>query len=281
MGGGSYSYASASARSYKLRSSDTSREEIFRNRMMNKEMDIKDKIRESCDSEEHPESFPIIIALDVTGSMGHVPERLIKEGFPEIMKKLMDEGVDNPQVCFVGIGDFTCDDAPIQVGQFESSDELTEKWLTSLYLEGGGGGNGYETYSLAYYFAANHTKIDSFEKRGKKGVLITIGDDACNKVIPKHVVKELFGNGEKDVPTSELLDKAREKWDVYHINLSDYLGSTNEVKNSWKRLLGDDCISTENGEGKDIPTLISGLVLRSYNESDGKKLTSNVIDDED
>lgn len=142
MGGGSYSYYNASMRSHSLRSSSVSREEIFRNRCMNEEMDIKGKTRESCDSEEHPESFPVIIALDVTGSMGMVPEKLVKEGFPEIMKKLMDEGIDNPQVCFVGIGDFTCDNAPIQVGQFESSDELTEKWLTSLFLEGGGGGNG-------------------------------------------------------------------------------------------------------------------------------------------
>jgi len=281
MGGGSYSYYNASMRSHSLRSSSVSREEIFRNRCMNEEMDIKGKTRESCDSEEHPESFPVIIALDVTGSMGMVPEKLVKEGFPEIMKKLMDEGIDNPQVCFVGIGDFTCDNAPIQVGQFESSDELTEKWLTSLYLEGGGGGNGFETYSLAYYFAARHTKTDSFDKRGKKGVLITIGDDCCNKVISQKVGEELFGNCENDVPTSEILSEALQKWDVYHINLKDYLGSTSAVINSWKDLLGENVITTENGDGNDISSIISGLVLRSFNGDSDKKKQNNVIDDED
>jgi hypothetical protein len=281
MGGGSYSYYNASMRSHSLRSSSVSREEIFRNRCMNEEMDIKGKTRESCDSEEHPESFPVIIALDVTGSMGMVPEKLVKEGFPEIMKKLMDEGIDNPQVCFVGIGDFTCDNAPIQVGQFESSDELTEKWLTSLFLEGGGGGNGFETYSVAYYFAARHTKTDSFDKRGKKGVLITIGDDCCNKVIPQKVGEELFGTCENDVPTSEILSEALQKWDVYHINLKDYLGSTSAVINSWKDLLGENVITTENGDGNDIPSIISGLVLRSFNGDSNKKKQSNVIDDED
>lgn len=268
-------------RSHSLRSSSMSREEIFRNRCMNEEMDIKGKTRESCDSEEHPESFPVIIALDVTGSMGMVPEKLVKEGFPEIMKKLMDEGIDNPQVCFVGIGDFTCDNAPIQVGQFESSDELTEKWLTSLFLEGGGGGNHFESYSTAYYFAARHTKTDSFDKRGKKGVLITIGDDCCNKVIPQKVGEELFGTCENDVPTSEILSEALQKWDVYHINLKDYLGSTSAVINSWKDLLGENVITTENGDGNDIPSIISGLVLRSFNGDSNKKKQSNVIDDED
>lgn len=277
MGGGYYSYSDASTRSYKLRSSNVSREEIFRNRKMDKDMDIKGKVRESCDGVDHPKSYPIIIALDVTGSMGVVPENLIKEGFPEIMKKIMDEGVEDPQVCFVGFGDYYTDDAPIQVGQFESSDELTEKWLKAIWLEGGGGGNGSESASLAYYFAARHTKIDSFIKRNKKGVLITISDDACNGVIDERTAKTLFGDGEKDVTTSEILEEVKKTWDVYHINLMDYLGQHDYVRTNWKNLLGDHCIETECGDGKDIPSIISGIVLRSYNESaSSEKLTSNV-----
>lgn len=277
MGGGYYSYSDASTRSYKLRSSNVSREEIFHNRKMDKDMDIKGKVRESCDGVDHPKSFPIIIALDVTGSMGVVPENLIKEGFPEIMKKIMDEGVEDPQVCFVGFGDFYCDEAPIQVGQFESSDELTEKWLKAIWLEGGGGGNGFETVTLSYYFAARHTKIDSFLKRNKKGVLITISDDAYNSMIDKETGKTLFGTCEKDVTTSEILDEAKKTWDVYHINLMDYLGQHEYVRSNWKNMLGDHYIETESADGKDIPSIISGIVLRSYDESaSDEKLTSNV-----
>lgn len=277
MGGGYYSYDSASSRSYSLRNSNTSREEIFKNRNMDEEMNIKGKVRESCDGADHPKSFPIIIALDVTGSMGVVPENLIKEGFPEIMKKIMDEGVEDPQVCFVGFGDYYCDDAPIQVGQFESSDELTEKWLKTLWLEGGGGGNNSESVNLTYYFAARHTKIDSYLKRNKKGVLITISDDACNTMIDEGTGKQLFGTCEKDVTTSEILGEAKKTWDVYHINLMDYLGQHQYVRDSWERLLGDHAINTEDGTGKDIPNIISGIVLRSYNETNAdEKLSSNV-----
>ena len=187
MGGGSYIFDRAQARSTSYQSQ--SREQIFSNRTIDPLMVIKDKIRESCDSEEHPTSYPIIIGLDVTGSMGRVPENLIKQAFPEIMKTIMEQGVEHAQICFVGIGDHYSDDAPIQVGQFETSDELTEKWLKAIYIEGGGGGNNGESYQLAWYFAAFHTKTDAFEKRKIKGTLITIGDEPCHSSISGKVLK--------------------------------------------------------------------------------------------
>lgn len=125
------------------------REEVFSQRHMSEEMNIKDKVREARDSEEHPNSFPIIIALDVTGSMGRIPYELITEGFPKLMKKIMDEGVQDLQVCFVGIGDHYTDRAPIQVGQFESQmnclisgsslclkEEVVEIMVNHIHLHG-------------------------------------------------------------------------------------------------------------------------------------------------
>lgn len=146
MGGGSYSYTGATLRACAYTSFSTSDSsyldrEVFTKRSLDEKMNIKGKIRESRDSQEHPNAFPIIIGLDVTGSMGNIPKQLICKGFPELMKKIMDEGVEHAQVCFVGVGDNECDQAPIQVGQFETSDELQEEWLKSIYLEGGGGGN--------------------------------------------------------------------------------------------------------------------------------------------
>ena len=278
MGCGVYSYSSASNRTVLY--ANMNREEIFKSRNLDEEMNIKNKVRESRDSDEHPESFPIIISLDVTGSMGLVPEWLVKHGFPEIMKKIMEEGIADPQVCFVGFGDDYCDRAPIQVGQFESSDELTEKWLTKIWLEGGGGGNGKEDSQLTYYFAAVHTVTDSFEKRGKKGCLITISDDSYGASTSHNTLQRHFGDAEADMRISELLAEASKKWDIYHINLNDYLGGSERVKNSWKELLGEErVITTENGEGKDIPDIIAGIILRSFNESgtSDERLETNVI----
>lgn len=264
MGGGCYSYM----RDVKTKMSNSSqlREEVFSQRRMSSDMDIRNKVRECRDSEEHPETLPIIIALDVTGSMGMIPHRLVTKDFPEIMKKIMDEGVAHPQVCFLGIGDQYSDAAPIQAGQFEASDELLDKWLKTIWLEGGGGGNGGESYQLAWWFAANHTSTDHYEKRGKKGILITIGDEPVHRSIARDEFNHLFTPSREATfsrTTSEILAKVQESWDVYHINLMDYRGGMSDTQTCWKNLLGDHVINTENGAGDDIASIISGIILKS------------------
>ena len=82
----------------------------------------------------------------------------------------------HPQILIGGIGDATCDRAPLQVGQFESGIEIDED-LAKLWLEGGGGGQQTESYELAMYFMARHTSIDCLEKRGQRGYLFLIGDE--------------------------------------------------------------------------------------------------------
>lgn len=275
MGGGCYSYMKDYSR--KMVNASMSREEVFTQSKMNSEMSIVGKVRECRDSEEHPEALPIIIALDVTGSMGKVPHSLITGGFPEIMKKIMDEGVAHPQVCFVGIGDQYSDKAPIQVGQFESSDDLLDKWLKTIWLEGMGGGNGGESYQLAWWFAANHTDTDHFKKRGKKGILITIGDEPVHKSVVNSEFKRLFGNGDVSTMTSDkILKLAEMKWDVYHINLMDYSGMNSRTRECWRGYLGDHVINTEDSEGNDIPEIISGIILKSVGTGWTKSQVSKV-----
>ncbi len=271
MGSGVYSFDRAAARSTSYRAQ--SREQIFSNCGLDPLMNIKGKIRESCDSEEHPNSYPIIIGLDVTGSMGQVPENLIKEAFPEIMKTVMDNGVEHAQICFVGIGDHYSDDAPIQVGQFETSDELTEKWLKAIYIEGGGGGNNGESYQLAWYFAAFHTKTDAFEKRGIKGTLITIGDEPCHGSIQGGVLRNLFGEGEGEVLTSQLLTEVQKKWDIYHININDYANERYGSDRKWRALVGERMVTSETMESKEIGSIIASLIVSSYKKNLGDKAT--------
>lgn len=265
MGGGSYNLVASRGRSKAY--SYKSREEVFSQRHLDPDMDPKKiTIRESRDSEEHPESFPIIIALDETGSMGHIPEKLIKGVFPTIMEKILDAGVPNPQVMFMGIGDsaYLDEEAPLQVGQFESSDELMEKWLTKIYLEGRGGGNGHESYPLAWYFANNKVITDSWEKRKVKGVLITIGDEPCQKILTgKEILKYLSLQITEDIAVSNLLEEVQQKWNVFHIHC-DGSETYQFYRTNWEKLLGINAVVSKAPYGEDIADIIPKLVVSCY-----------------
>jgi len=268
MGSGSFSTLSYTTRCVSKDYESKSKEEIFANRNINNAMDpYKIDLRESCDSDEHPNTVPIIIALDVTGSMGSIPHHLVKNGLPTFMDAILKAGVTDPQVLFLGIGDHECDSAPLQVGQFESSDALLEKWLTSVYLEGGGGGNDGESYLLAWYFSGYHTKIDSFDKRGKKGFLFTIGDEPTLTSFPKHSVKKIMGSDQPESYSADvLLSKASEKYHVFHIHVRQTrAGSMQSTMDGWKQLLHDGLIIVERKE--DIPMVISDTILKHSAET--------------
>ena len=246
MGHGSYSTVLRSVRAESLGYTTKSAQEIFTQKNINNAMTPYGlEIRESRDSNEHPNSVPIIIALDVTGSMGSVPHFLVKEGLPNIMQTIIDAGIADPQVLFLGIGDHECDEAPVQVGQFESSDALLDKWLTDIWLEGGGGGNNGESYHLAWYVAAKHTDTDAFIKRGQKGFLFTIGDEPVLSHLPDRALKAIFGDGQysKRVSSNELLEEAMKTYNVYHVNIKETSsGRRQRVIDGWHQLLSDNLI---------------------------------------
>jgi hypothetical protein len=281
MGGGTYS---SSIRDVRATASDLyskSSQEIF-SKSVNNAMDpFNLVVRESRDSVEHPNSAPIIIALDLTGSMGSIPLYLVKQGLPKMMDLIIKKGIPDPQVLFTGVGDHECDKSPLQVGQFESSDELLDKWLTDIFLEGGGGGNEGESYLLAWYLAARHTSTDSFEKRGKKGILFTIGDEPTLKTLPARTLKNIMGEGEfKDYTAQELLDLASKTYEVFHIHFtSTRNGSMVSTQSGWAQLLGPRCLFANNPD--EVATIIADKVVEHFSTSKISKQTSTSIDKEE
>jgi hypothetical protein len=263
MGHGSYSLEGRIQRSKALGYDTKSRHEIFSQKSINNAMDPYNiRVRESRDSIEHPESVAIVLGLDVTGSMGSIPHFLVKKGLPTIVDRIIKGGIPDPQVLFLGLGDHECDNAPLQVGQFESSDELVDKWLTSVYLEGGGGGNDGESYHLAWYFAAYHASIDCFEKRNKKGYLFTIGDEPVLKTLPSRTLESLLGKGQyADYSADSLFEKASEKFNVYHIHVKETrAGSMQQTIDGWKQMLWDHLLIAERHE--DIVDIISDTIVK-------------------
>jgi hypothetical protein len=217
--------------------------------------------REARDSEVHLNSLPIILGLDVTGSMGHIPHDLVKEGLPKLMGGIIEGGVPDAALLFLGIGDHECDGYPLQVGQFESGDKELDMWLTRTYIESGGGGNAGESYLLAWYFAAFHTRTDAFEKRGQKGLLFTVGDEPNLKVLPASAIKEIMGSGEQSYTDLELLPEVKKRYEVYHISVL-HSGRAQSAEIGWKEVLGENCISVE--DYKTIPDVIKNIVCKKH-----------------
>lgn len=265
MGGGRFSNEAYEQLRRSKGYQNKSREEIFTARSIDPEMDpAQALVRESRDSEEHPESLSIIVGLDVTGSMGFVPELIVKEALPDLIGSLMEAGIAHPQVLFMGLGDFVYDSAPLQVGQFESSAELLDRWLTRVYLEGGGGGNNQEGYNLAHLFAARHTAIDCWEKRKQKGFLFTIGDEPVFKDLPAEIIRKYTCTNEAaSMSTEAIIKEAQQKYHVYHIHLEHNEWSKKDIrKGNWNELLGENFI--ELSDYKRVAKRIAEVVIQNH-----------------
>jgi hypothetical protein len=217
-------------------------------------------VRESRDSDEHPESVPVAVFFDVTGSMYSIPLTLQKK-----LANLMDviiakAGLKDSQILVGAIGDANTDRYPFQVGQFESDNRFDEA-LRSIILEGNGGGQAHESYGLAYRFAAYHTATDAWEKRGKKGYLFTMGDEMPWPTISRDEVRRIFGvEADADETIQDLLAKAQEKWDVYHICLTNetMYGSDPRVHAKWSELLAERFIKLDDADL--VCEVIAGLI---------------------
>lgn len=193
-----------------------SAQDMFTRRSIAMELNPKNVTRECVDNAEHPCTKPVILALDVTGSMGRAAVEVAKK-INTVMTELYSK-VNDIEFMIMGIGDLAYDDAPLQVSQFESDIRIAEQ-LDKVYFEGGGGGNGYESYSAAWYFGLYHTRLDCWN-RGQKGIIITMGDEPLNPYLPRTKLANVTGdNLEADVETKQLYDAAKQKFDIYHLNV--------------------------------------------------------------
>lgn len=244
---GSGSFNASSYRAFSTASAGKTAAQIFTSRAIHKDLDPKGvKLRESRDSNDNPKSTPIIIAVDVTGSMGILAEKIAREGLGTIFTEIIaQKPVTDPHVMFMAIGDARSDEAPLQVSQFEADNRVVEQ-LTKIYIEGNGGGNGTESYDFAWWFAGNKTEHDSFLKRGKRGYLFTLGDEEAPASLTRSAIRDFTGNEvEADVPSTESLRDAQRLYDVIHIVIKEgnhCRSSFDAVKRSWVNLLGESVI---------------------------------------
>ena len=258
MGNGNYSIAAHEAL---LRNrTNIPVEQVFQQRQCHPLMNPKGiKVRESRDGADHPESQGIVFALDVSGSMGEIPRIMATQQLPSFMKVLMDCQVKDPQVLFMALGNATSDQAPLQVGQFESTAELMDQWLTWTYLEGHGGGEG-ESYDLAFYFLAAHTEMDCMVKRKKRGYLFMTGDETPFPALSRHIVEGIIGDKlDEDIPIEEVIAELQKTYIPFFL-IPDRTRAK-RCERRWRDLLGDNVLVL-NGPA-DVCFVAAGAILMS------------------
>jgi len=197
------------------------------------------KVRESRDSLEHPESIPISIMLDVTGSMQKVPIG-VQKSLPNMNKIALKVGIRDAHFLFGAIGDEFSDKGSLQVGQFEASNQMDED-LEHFWLEGNGGPYGEESYQNVFYFFARHTEIDSLIKRNKKGYLFILGDELPFPVVKSSSIDSILGYNLQgvDIKTEDIVRECQQKYNVFFVIPRDTSGGDkSSVAHYWERLLG-------------------------------------------
>ena len=218
-------------------------------------------IRECLDTEEHPETIPVMLCMDCTGSMGQSLKNCFAQldaTITRLLKKFKDI-----EICIAGIGDFAYDEAPFQLSQYESDNRILDH-LLAIWQEKGGGANKWESYSSAWYAGLYHTSLDCW-KRGKKGIIVTLGDEGMNPYIPKSAINRVFGDSlQRDVDTEELFALANEKFDIYHIAITDnecsYEYHKDMIEDTWRPLLKQRLLK---GNSNELPDLIEQIIVDS------------------
>lgn len=255
MGQGSYTAADwTKLKASRAISDSSSVEAIFKTKSLK---DVYNpafiNMRESCDSEDSPESTPIILAFDDTGSMGYLAKEIAVNALNKTITDLYEkQPITNPHIMCATFGNYG-DQAPLQVTQYEADIRVVEQ-LLDLWIEGRG--HGYSGDTFVWYFAAKHTKIDCFDKRKKKGFLFTIGDDFCSRDLMMNETKSIFDDIVHNIYTPEqLICMASEKYEIFHILVKECKKGYYE---KWKELLPGRVASIDNV--KYLSDVISSII---------------------
>ncbi|MFH1585895.1 MAG: hypothetical protein ABIB79_03950 [archaeon] len=281
-GKGGYDFGSARARYDKLGASVKSRSYSFSRSPNMDFVDPKGKTIKS-DSED-----PLVIAVDVTGSMSSWPGEIF-DRLP-LLYQTLAKYKPNLEISFAAIGDATCDNWPLQVNDFDKGTNLEAK-LKALGCEGGGGGHITESYELFGYFMLNHCKIPN----ATNPFLLIFGDEAPYKQVDQRQVEHYIGDTlQNPLKSKEMWDKLLQKFNVYFLQKpygsGVYTGTTNEVKSIWEGSIGGQRIvdlpaevDTEDGkipgEQRAVDIAI-GLIAKNWGEYEDFKLSLDARHDD-
>jgi 8-oxo-dGTP pyrophosphatase MutT (NUDIX family) len=185
---------------------------------------------------------PIVVAVDVTGSMGNWT-KIIWDKLPMFYGQLKMQGYCvEPSMSFAAVGDALTDSAPLQVGNFAQGLEI-DNVVGKVWLEGRGGANDKESYDLAAYYYAEHVKV--LDAAAKPFFFIT-GDEGLHGDIQSEKVKSWLPSGDKHVrelTTRQIFQELQQKFHVFHLKKSYHKQDKDvAILEQWADCVGADRI---------------------------------------
>lgn len=201
---------------------------------------------------------PIVVAVDVTGSMG-IFAKCIWDKLPMFYGQLRSKNyLPNPAISFAGVGDAYTDKAPLQISEFKQGNALDDS-ISKLYLEGGGGGQHYESYELCGYYYGHEFFAENTDK--KKSFLFFVGDEGFySKLKAEHIELVIGHSSREDVSSSVIFSNLRKKFHVFFIH-KPYWDKTIDAKQlaKWKAVVGPEKV-LELTDPKSVVDIMLGAI---------------------
>jgi len=217
-----------------------------------------DKIIDPSKQVETRSKNPLIIAVDVTGSMADWPFEIF-DRLPLLYNTLSQYRADL-EICFAAIGDANVDAWPLQVTTFASGFDL-EQLLGSLYGEGGGG-DAPESYGLFAHWVNTHVKLGELDEAP---FLIVFGDVSMHGAVPKESVQKLLGDTvRKDVDSLAAWREVTRTWNTWFLRRPT--GKRGDVVDQqWAEAIGEKKIFHIQDEQRAVDYAM-GLIARAWGQ---------------
>lgn len=184
---------------------------------------------------------PIVLAFDVTGSMGNLP-KILSDKLPLVAGQLaIRQYVHEPWISLAAIGDIKHDKAPLQVTDFIEPRHLDSQ-LERLFFEAGGGNNDQESYEFTAYAYASRSLLP----QAKTPFFIFTGDEGFSPVLASSDLEHHFHESHpRSLESAEVFKQLQH---IYHgnvIKIRRPYGRTQlnaRIQRQWEEILGADYI---------------------------------------
>jgi hypothetical protein len=201
-------------------------------------------------------SNPLIIAVDVTGSMADWPFEIF-DRLP-LLYNTLSQYRENLEICFAAIGDAGVDRWPLQVTTFASGFDL-EQLLGSLYGEGGGG-DAPESYGLFAHWVNTHVEVPDL---AEKPFLIVFGDAPMHAEVPQGQIAHYMGDGVGGgVDALRAWQRVGKTWNTWFLRRPTGRPG-DQVDQQWGRAIGEQKIFHIEDEQRAVDYAM-GLIARAW-----------------